>query len=374
MKQSVKTHHPHDPATTVRVMAIGLVLLMAVAFGAWITDSDAGRQPPVDRTWAPLPGEVIAPPAGTTMKDPAPADVDPSATKAMENERTFQAPDGSAVRVSVSSYYAPDQALDQQYVDFLGSLDHGGELDGLQVMIVGPTEIQEDKYCGGDAVACYDPSIGQVFIAGDPTYEGIPTSFALAHEYGHHIARSRLNPPFPGGALSWGTKRWASTQKICALASDRKLFPGNPNHYWDDPGEAMAEEYATTQTTSGSPWEYTSMLTPDARSNSAVLSDVNDPWTGPTVSNFAGRIKNGQQATVQFDTPLDGSLRMKLNGPSSADFDLLLYSAHGTLLRISRQPASREKVAFTVCGQRRMIARVVTYSGAGRARLSISRP
>lgn len=374
MKQSRHVHHPHDQATTVKVLAIGIVLLMAIAFGAWITDSDAGTQATVDRTWAPLPGEVIAPPAGTTLKDPNPADVDPSATKAMENERAFNAPDGSVVRVAVSSYYAPDQVLDQQYVDFLGSLIHGKELDGIQVMIVGPSEIQEDQYCGGDAVACYDPSIGQVFIVGDPTYEGVPTSFALAHEYGHHIARSRLNPPFSGGALSWGTKRWASNQKICPLAADRKLFPGNPNHYWDDPGEAMAEEYATTQTTSGSPWVYTSMLTPDARSNAAVLSDVEDPWTGPTVTNFAGHIKRGQQATVQFDTPLDGSLRMNLTGPSSADFDLLLYSAQGKLMRISRKRASREKVGFTVCGQRRLIARVVSYRGAGQARLSISRP
>ena len=164
MKQSRHVHHPHDQATTVKVLAIGIVLLMAIAFGAWITDSDAGTQATVDRTWAPLPGEVIAPPAGTTLKDPNPADVDPSATKAMENERAFNAPDGSFVHVAVSSYSAPDQVLDQQYVDFLGSLIHGKELDGIQVMIVGPSEIQEDQYCGGDAVACYDPSIGQVFM------------------------------------------------------------------------------------------------------------------------------------------------------------------------------------------------------------------
>lgn len=366
----------HSDDKTVASASIVAAILMAVAFGAWVSHSaaSADEYAPAGRTFAPLPGQVLAPPPGMTVTDSSPEHVTPAMNGDPDGGRTFHTTDGSAVQVSVSSYYAPDQMLDQQYVDFLGSLTHGAELNGLKVMIVGPSEIQLDEYCGGDAVACYDPGEKQIFVVGDPSYEGVPTSFALAHEYGHHIARSRVNPPFSGGALTWGTKRWASTQKICTLASQHKLFPGNPGHYWDDPGEAMAEEYAITQTTSGSPWQYTSMLTPDVRSNSAVLSDVNDPWTGATVTNFAGRIKSGQRATVQFDTPLDGSLRMKLTGPSGADFDLLLYSAHGTLLRISRQPASREKVAFTVCGQRRMIARVVSYSGAGRARLSISRP
>lgn len=157
--------------------------------------------------------------------------------------------------------------------------------------------------------------------------------------------------PFREVRLTWGTKRWASTQKICTLASQHKLFPGNPGHYWDDPG-GDGEEYAITQTTSGSPWQYASMLTPDVRSNSAVLSDVNDPWTGATVTNFAGRIKSGHRATVQFDTlPLDGSLRMKLTGPSGADFDLLLYSARAAAdLTQAGKPARRWPSRFADSG------------------------
>ena len=34
----------------------------------------------------------------------------------------------------------------------------------------------------------------------------------LTHEYGHHIADSRQNPPWP--SVNWGTKRWASYENV----------------------------------------------------------------------------------------------------------------------------------------------------------------
>ena len=64
----------------------------------------------------------------------------------------------------------------------------------------------------------------------------------VRHEYGHHVAANRLNPPW--SAADWGPKTWATDQGICALAAAGTAFPGNESdHYELNPGEAWAESY-----------------------------------------------------------------------------------------------------------------------------------
>jgi hypothetical protein len=62
--------------------------------------------------------------------------------------------------------------------------------------------------CGDDAAGCY--SGGELVFIGDPVGAWTPEGTAR-HEYGHHIAANRANPPWR--ALDWGTKRWASVCK-----------------------------------------------------------------------------------------------------------------------------------------------------------------
>jgi hypothetical protein len=76
-----------------------------------------------------------------------------------------------------------------------------------------------------------------MIVAGEDTLGGVPREQALAHEYGHHIARHRLNTPWP--AIDWGPKRWASYENVCQNVKSGSMFPGNETEpqYKLNPGE-----------------------------------------------------------------------------------------------------------------------------------------
>src|SRR5262245_21794748 len=67
--------------------------------------------------------------------------------------RRFRAASGAEVSISVSPSYSFDAARIQGWVDFIGSLLHGSELERVSFYIMPPSEIPE--YCGPHAAACY---------------------------------------------------------------------------------------------------------------------------------------------------------------------------------------------------------------------------
>ena len=159
----------------------------------------------------------------------------------------------------------------------------------LNVYVATPAEIREA--CGSTVVACYVPSEATMVVSGiDRPVAGVPRDFAIAHEYGHHIANSRQSSALP--ALEAGTIRWATYERVCQLTRAGKLFPGNQGaHYWEDPEEAFAQSYANlNRPTAGVSWQYTALLRPTAASLAKIHADVSRPWSGPVTSTWSSSV------------------------------------------------------------------------------------
>jgi hypothetical protein len=237
----------------------------------------------------------------------------------------YSAPDGQSVRVRFSRSYTPDPEIAQTYVDFLGGLPHGTELGRLRIYIATPKEVQ--SACGGvdGTLACYDPSVSRMTVPGEQTADdgsGITTSYVIAHEYGHHISRHRTNKPF--SALNFGPKYWASLEQVCIHTINGRLAPGDEGeNYLSNPGEAWADTFAHLTYPDVS-WQFTPLLRPTAKSKRAARQDVLAPWTRNATKVFHGRFAPGGRDTqiFSFVLTLDGSLRIALDGPRRANFDV----------------------------------------------------
>src|SRR5206468_10459025 len=138
-------------------------------------------------------------------------------------------------------------------------LPHGPELSQLQVLVA--TRDDLNQRCGNDPEirACYlrDGHWMIVPDQGDPSVASMKPSvdYLVAHEYGHHVAVSRSNSPWPGAEL--GPKRWASYVRACDLVNRGLLTVGpiTEQTYHFDPMENWAEVYARL-TFPSEPWTF----------------------------------------------------------------------------------------------------------------------
>jgi hypothetical protein len=282
---------------------------------------------------------------------------------------------GEIVRVFSSDAYAGDTAFNQVRAEAIVQLPHGPELSALTAYFLTFEEMQ--SICGSQALACYAPRDQTLVALGENAPDGTSAESILAHEYGHHIARNRLNPPWQ--ALDWGTKRWATTMGICPRVRAGEVFPSDPFRYELDPAEGFAEAYRVlTEIKAGRQPEWWGIVDelffPNAAALAAIEQDVAAPWTQNASLSRSGLVTaaaGARSRTYRIATPLDGIIRVAVR-PAATSAVRLTLSAGATVL--ARGTAPMTTVQTTVCGQRSVSLRVDRVRGAGTFRLAISRP
>jgi hypothetical protein len=282
---------------------------------------------------------------------------------------TYRDPDGHTVRVNVSDDYSQPKLRAQELVNFLGTLLHGNEMNRLTATLATPVEIR--RVCGEGALACYFPDAEEIVVSGEdggPTEP--PRELVIAHEYGHHVATNRSNKPW--SALERGTKRWSTHEGICRGIARRKI---RPSQYFQNPGEAFAEAFAFDHFPDVIRWEW-EIARPDAAAYRAILADVTFPWARRTSDAWSGQLTRAhRRERRRLVTPLDGRLKVSLDAPRGADFDLVLMAGHGDrVLRRAAHPRADETLRYTVCGRRSVRILVHRFDGAGDFEVTTARP
>jgi hypothetical protein len=293
---------------------------------------------------------------------PAPALLGLRSASAFDGIYTTAA--GEQVHISVSDELVSDDAENQRWADFLGSVPHGSELEEVTVYFAPVAEVK--TICGASALACYSPTQRLIVAPAEETEGQPPRQSIVAHEYGHHLANSRLNTPWRGVAL--GTKRWATYMGICAGVEEGTL---SLQEYELDPAEGFAESYRLLVerklALQPTPWEIVDPLfEPDDTALALIEQDVADPWLRNTVL----AVKGARTRTIRFSTPLDGKLTLSLRAPRSSVYELRVP---GLPVRraLGRGPAT---VRTTVCGARQVRPTVRLVKGKGTFQLTVSRP
>jgi hypothetical protein len=296
-----------------------------------------------------------------------------AARAAASRDQVIGTPDGQSVRVVLAPSYHPDPAVPSGYVAFLGSLPHGSELSRLRVVIAPPAEVS--RTCGSrDSVACYGDDTMVVPGEAIAASTGLTTSYAIAHEYGHHVAAHRSNAPF--SALDTGPKRWSSYERVCVRTSRGLLAPGNERSlYRANPGEAWAETYAHL-TYPRQAWAFTPLLRPDAGALRAAALDVGAPWRRPAARTLSGAFPASGSNVRSFNLPisLDGTFDARLDGPARSNLDLALLS-RGRRVGRTTTAGSADRLHFgALCresGADSATLRVTRRSGAGAFRVVV---
>jgi hypothetical protein len=286
---------------------------------------------------------------------------------------------GELVTVYVSDSYPQDPAIAQRWADFLDSLVHGSELSQVTAYLAPLAEVQ--SICGADALACYSPSDSLLVAPGDPPAADISAEAVVTHEYGHHVAAHRENPPWP--AVDYGTKRWASYVQVCRRTRAGELHPGAETipSYELNPGEAFAESYRVlNQRRAGlaeTPWDIVDQsLYPSAQALTLLEQDVTTPWTKPTQTAYRGSLRGAARSrTYTVATALDGSVRFALRASAGVRLGLRVSVPSGRAVAGRTIAAGRQgAVGTTICGQRSYRVRVSRLRGAGAFTLSVTKP
>ena len=288
----------------------------------------------------------------------------------------FRTATGESVTVYASSTYAAGEVVPQRWAEFFAGIPHGSELGSLVVRIATPGEVA--GLCSTEALGCYNAR--ELVMPGEP-YDGVAPEHVARHEYGHHIAAHRSNPPWR--AADWGPKRWATAAHVCRRSEQHTAFPGDDGtHYRLDPGEAFAESYRVlAEQKAGAALATWGLVDgsfyPDRAALRAIEQDVATPWTRSTTTRTSGRFRAGgpRRWLVPVGTPLDGELNAELKLPSGRLDTLELLAPDGHVLARGLWSGTHtRRLGFVVCGQRRLSLRVTSAGVPGRFDLMLSRP
>jgi hypothetical protein len=283
---------------------------------------------------------------------------------------------GETVNVEVSD--SLPSVTPEYWAEFIAHLDHGSEISQVDVRIATLDEIEQ--ICGAQALGCYGQN--ELVAMGEPYSDGTTPEDVVRHEYGHHIAYNRLNPPW--AAIDWGPKYWASAAGVCQRVRKSAAFPGDEGvHYDQNPGEAWAETYRILEEQKvgdfSGKWNIVSPLFfPNATILAAAKRDVLQPWKADTKTTYRKRFhKVGKKVwLVHLQTPLDGNVNVAASLPKGASFDVALLSGNGRTVLKHASPlgARTARIVGGLCGQRSLYLRVTDKSGAGPVAVTISTP
>lgn len=354
--------------TRLRQPLAALVLSLAVLVGV-----AAGRSEPL-----PDGGAVLA----ARALDSAPAisfRVDAAAQEAISwRGGPVTASTGEVVRVFVSNSIPLETTTPEAWAELLSRFTHGPELASLTTRIAPLAEVQE--LCGPRTLGCYGPN--EMIAPSEPAGDGTTPEEVLRHEYGHHIAFHRQNPPWR--AIEWGPKHWASTANVCARAARKEVFPGGGGHNYSlNPGEAWAEVYRLLdERRAGITTATWPIVAPSFQPSEAALlaaeRDVLQPWTKGRTLSFRRTFGRGARRAwrIPLTTPLDGDLRLTVAVPRGALHEVALVAGNGrTVLQRGQWVSQRAKrLSRAVCGQRTLFVRVTPRGTAGPVRVTVSVP
>ena len=292
------------------------------------------------------------------------------------------ASNGETVTIYFSDSYPVDTARAKQWADFMTSLVHGSELSTVAIHLAPLTEVVQ--VCGGGALACYNPRRATIYAPADDVDPTTSAKGILTHEYGHHVAASRTNPPFT--SVDYGTKRWASYENVCARTRAGELYPGaeDAQNYALNPGEGFAESYRVlNEQKLGLPleeWFLTTSLQPDATALSLLEQDVLTPWTANTTRKLTAKLNAKVRSRVStVRVPYDGELSVSPRQTRSVKVSVSLAAKGGESKAQSFARATGSALSATVCGARTYTVRVkltgkVTKTTRTTVSLTVSTP
>jgi hypothetical protein len=285
---------------------------------------------------------------------------------------------GETVTVYVSDTYPVDQVTPESWAEFLVHLTHGPEISRVTLYIAPYDEVS--SMCGPQALGCYGDD--EIVSIGEPHVDGTAPEEVVRHEYGHHIAFNRSNPPWV--AVDWGPKRWASAENVCSKVVQNQAYPGDESdHYALNPGEAWAETYRLMDErkagiTTGTWQIVASSFYPNDAEIQVAESDVLSPWTtGQTrVYRHVFGKKTKKVWLIPLSTPLDGSVGVSAMLPQASESQVALVSSNQrTVLKRAVSSSPRvKKLSSTVCGQRSLFVRVTEKGPLGRVSVAVSTP
>ena len=285
------------------------------------------------------------------------------------------------IAVDVTSACATNCTADdpQQIADFIGTLIHGPEVDLLTVQLDTPFQIIFD--CGLGAEACYYSGEDKIVLSGneETSSDGASRDFVLAHEYGHHVAQHRHLPAPFGGAVDWGTERWASLEKVCQGRRHGRFYPGDEgSHYFEDPGEAFAEAFARYRFPADPVrWRYSCGAEADPG------RVPGDPGRHPFALAAANQLRavgarTGQGGGRSRRDPPNAARRHGQPAPEPAQARLRTCPSQPrrqASTPLPPRPDPRNRLDYTVCGESRLrLAITSTRPHPGPFKLQVQRP
>ncbi|MBS1861480.1 MAG: hypothetical protein JSS68_07180 [Actinobacteria bacterium] len=303
-----------------------------------------------------------------------------SRSSAAGNELLFRLADGSALHVTAAAF---DREQVAPTVAMIDSFPHGSELTNLDLEVGRSVEVE--NRCGEETMACYDPRAEEMVVDGEPgLVEAEPLISVVAHEYGHHIANNREGGIWP--AFDQGTLRWSTYEQVCERTRKGLLYPGNEgSHYWENPGEAFAQSYATL-VEPATPWPYTPLLAPDPTALRKIREDVRDPvrprmsiWQvgspkddGPAIADALPVDDASFHRVVAM--PYDGRIGIRLQGLEAGRYRIIVSDPSTGEVLTEAPPTSGGKtsVVYADCGHRavEVTAEAIGTSPGFRAEIS----
>ena len=286
------------------------------------------------------------------------------------------AADGETVNVYVEdALLALDPNAGQRWADVLAGLLHGPEISTVTLNVATLDRVRE--ICGQGVLGCYGQ--GRIVAIGEDL-RGVTAQSVVTHEYGHHVAGTRLNDPW--SAVEWGTKRWSSYLNVCRRAQTGELVPGDEGRFYQlNPGEVFAEDYRVlNERRAGlpeTPWDVVDdSLYPDQTALDLLAEDVTTPWAGVTTTSYRVRLGPGASGRgFRVPTLLDGDFTATLTSPAKVRFTLRIVDlASGKVLSADATSLRVKTLKVSICGQRSLQVQVKRVSGSGTFSVAVSNP